>query len=101
MLRHATFQILNLLGKLTSAFATDNVVYVQIKKNWNIHKKTYPQNTSTSYTSIYIINLKTGFIDIKGPDYYHIRWRNKVPFGDWDLFHDILAHNINIILQLG
>jgi hypothetical protein len=61
---------------------------------------TYPQDTATSHTTFDVVDFGTRLVDIKRPNYDHVRWRDKIPLWDRDFVHDVFTHHIDVVLEL-
>lgn len=59
------------------------------------------QDTATGDTTLELLNLSTGLVDVEGTDDNHVRLRRKVTDGDGDLGDQVLVDGVDVELQLG
>lgn len=61
----------------------------------------HPQNTASGHTSLDLVNLGPGLVDIKGPDDDHVGGGGEIPNGHRDLVDNVLTNHVDVILELG
>ena len=59
------------------------------------------ENGTTSDTTLQLVDLSTGLVDIEGTNDHHVRGLSKVSNGDRDFRDQALANGIDVVLQLG
>ena len=52
-------------------------------------------------TTLELVNLGTGLVDIEGADNDEAGFRGEVTDGDGHVFHNILIDGVNVVLELG
>lgn len=59
------------------------------------------ENRATSNTSLELLDLRAGLVDVEGTDDNHVRSGREVAYRHWNLRHEVFVDGINVELQLG
>lgn len=59
------------------------------------------QDRATGHTALELLDLRTGLVDVEGPDDDHVGMGGEVADGDGDVGDDVLVDGIDVVLELG
>ena len=88
-LRHEVFWL--------STISTDR----QSLRHKTIERMVHLQDAAAGDAPLEVLHLRAGLVHVKGADDDHLRRRHKVPVGHRDLLDDVLAHGVDVVLELG
>lgn len=58
------------------------------------------QDGAAGNASLEVVDLASGLVDVEGADHNEARWRREVALWDWNLLANVLADNLNVVLEL-